>query len=91
MQWDELLDDMERRLTEVERGLRTGSLEVTALTVPDDMEALPTELRTRAAHALRMTLAAQAEVEATRERIADTLRRGRTTVRQPAAYLDTRI
>ncbi|HUY22926.1 MAG TPA: hypothetical protein VMV22_11390 [Acidimicrobiales bacterium] len=91
MGWSEVLDDIERRLTDVKRGLRTGEPATTPFTLPEDLGPLPVQLRLRAQRALRATEAMQADVEEARDRIADALRRGRATTREPAAYVDTRI
>ena len=92
MAWPELLDDIERRLAHVEQGLahrRTHRVALRAARGPGP--AARPELRERAVRALRATLAMEAEVETSRERIADALRRSRVPTRRPAAYLDTRI
>lgn len=91
MSWDELLEACEERLAAVEHGLATGTMDVPPFTAPEELGPLPAALRTRAAHALRMTLAAQLELEAQRDRVADALRAGRMPPRLPAAYLDTRL
>jgi hypothetical protein len=91
VRWPELLDDIERRLADVERGLTTGALAVSPFALPQDLGPVPEHLRARAAEALRQTLALETEVESTRERVADSLRRARVVTRMPAAYLDTRI
>ena len=91
MAWPELLDEMERRLADVERGLTTGAVTVSPFVLPEDLGPLPPDLRERAARALRATVAMEAEVESSRERVADALRRSRVPTRRPAAYLDTRI
>jgi hypothetical protein len=89
--WSEVLDDMERRVAEVRRGLRTGDVSATPFTLPADLGPLPVELQWRAACALRETESVQADVEIARDRIVDALRLGRLTPREPAAYVDTRV
>jgi len=89
MGWHEVLDDIESRLADVDRELKTGGPAVPAFVLPDDLGPLPEELRERVTHALRDTLAKQDLVEAARERVADALRQGRASTREPAAYLDT--
>ncbi len=91
MGWPEVLDDMERRLAEVDRELGTGGPAVSPFALPADLGPLPADLRVRATRALRQTRAKQAEVEAARNRIADALRQGRVVSREPAAFLDTWI
>ncbi len=90
MTWVELLDDIERRLANVEQGLGTGAFGVDPFTMPDDLGPLPGRLRDRAVQALRRTAEMEAEVAAVRDRTADALRRGRTAPRATAAYVDTR-
>ncbi len=91
MGWPEVLDDMERRLADVDTELGTGGPAVPPFVLPADLGPLPADLRQRATRALRQTQAKQAEVEAARDRIADALRQGRVVTREPAAYLDTWI
>jgi hypothetical protein len=87
--WHDVLDDMERRLDDVDRELRTGGPPVSPFELPAELGPLPVELQERARLALRQTRSKQAEVEAARDRIADALRQSRTVAREPAAYLDT--
>jgi hypothetical protein len=89
--WPELLDDIERRLAQVDRELATGGPAVAPFEMPDDLGPLPPELRQRAERMLRETLTKQAAVEQARDRIVDALRQGRVAPPQPAAYFDTRI
>jgi hypothetical protein len=89
--WRELLDDIERRLADVDRELTRGGPSVTAFVLPDDLGPLPADLRQRAKNALRDTQAKQAQVEEARNGIAQALRQGRIDSREPAAYLDTWI
>lgn len=91
MPWPELLDDIERRLADVKRGLTTGDVTVSPFVLPDDLGPVPPGLRAQVAQALRETLALEAEVESSRERVADALRQSRVPTRGPAAYIDTRI
>ena len=91
MGWPELLDDIERRLADVDRELSAGGPPVSAFELPDDLGPLPADLRPRATKALRHTLAKQAEAEKARDGIAEALRQGRMSPRGPAAYLDTWI
>ncbi|HTZ10246.1 MAG TPA: hypothetical protein VMB72_14310 [Acidimicrobiales bacterium] len=89
--WAVVLDDMERRLGDVERGLRTGVFATTAVDLPGGLGPIPDALRQRAQRLLQATVAAEQEVEKVRERIADALRRGRTTSAPFSAYVDTRL
>lgn len=91
MEWHELLDDIESRLADVERELRTGGPAVSPFVLPAGLGPLPAELRPRARRALRDTLAKLAEVEAARDLIADALRQGRIPSKASAAYIDTWI
>ena len=91
MGWRELLDDIERRLADVDRELRTGGPPVPPFELPPDLGPLPADLRQRAKNALRDTVAKQAQVEEARDGIAQALRQGRIDSREPAAYLDTWI
>ena len=89
MGWPEVLDDVERRLAEVDRQLRTGGPAVSAFDLPGDLGPLPPDLAPRAERALRLTRIKQAQVEAARDRVGDALRPGREPGREPAAYVDT--
>jgi hypothetical protein len=89
MGWPEVLDDMERRLDDVDRELSSGGPAVAPFALPDDLGPLPVDLRERARRALTETRARQTEVEAARDRVAAALRQSRTVPREPAAYLDT--
>jgi hypothetical protein len=89
--WHEVLDDIEARLTDVDRQLTAAGPAVSAFELPDGLGPLPADLRPRAERALRQTHRKQLDAEKARDRIADALRRGRTTTREPAAYLDTWI
>jgi hypothetical protein len=89
--WRELLDDVERRLADVDRELSTGGPPVSAFVLPDDLGPLPADLRQRAKKALRDTQIKQAQAEEARNGIAEALRQGRIDSREPAAYLDTWI
>jgi hypothetical protein len=89
--WPEVLDDMERRLADVDRELETGGPAVPPLALPADLGPLPADLRPRATRALQQTRAKQGQVEQARNRIADALRQARVVSREPAAYLDTWI
>jgi hypothetical protein len=80
---------MEGRLRDVERELTTGGPAVAPFELPTDLGPLPVDLRERAISALRDTQIRQAEAEAARDGIANALREGRTTSREPALYLDT--
>jgi hypothetical protein len=86
-----VLDDIEGRLVDVDHQLSTGGPAVSPFVLPDDLGPLPVELRHRAERALSRTQAKQTEVEGARQRIAEALRQGRTTVREPASYIDTWI
>jgi hypothetical protein len=89
--WHDVLDDMERRLDDVDRELTTGGPAVSPFELPADLGPLPADLRERARRALQETRAKQIEVEVARDRVADALRQGRTVPREPAAFLDTWI
>jgi hypothetical protein len=89
--WHEVLDDIETRLTDVDRQLTTAGPAVPPFELPDDLGPLPADLRHRAERALRETRRKQLDAEAARDKIADALHRGRTTTREPPAYLDTWI
>jgi hypothetical protein len=89
--WHEVLDDMEGRLDDVDRELKTGGPAVSPFELPEGLGPLPPELRHRATLALHRTHSKQLEAEQARDRIAEALRQGRTAARQPAAYLDTWI
>lgn len=89
MGWPEVLDEMERRLADVDRELRSGGPAVAPWALPDDLGPLPAELRPRARQTLALTRAKQAEAEEARARIGEALRQGRTVAREPAAYVDT--
>jgi hypothetical protein len=89
--WRELLEDIERRLADVDRELSTGGPAVSRFEMPDDLGPLPADLRQRAKNALRDTQAKQAQAEAARDGVAEALRKGRIDSREPAAYLDTWI
>jgi len=90
MTWAQALEDIERRLGDVEEGLRTGVFEVTPFALAGDLGPIPDELRERAQRALRATVAAELEVEQLRERIAEALRLGRARSAAFSAYVDTR-
>jgi hypothetical protein len=87
--WHEVLDEIEDRLADVDRELSTGGPAVSPFSLPPDLGPLPAHLRSRAMRALDQTRAKQAQAEATRDGIAEALRRGRAASREPAAYLDT--
>jgi hypothetical protein len=89
--WPEVLDDIEERLADVDRELRTGGPAVSPFALPSGLGPLPADLRERARRALGQTQARQAEAEQARDRLGDALRQGRTATREPAAYLDTWI
>jgi hypothetical protein len=87
--WPEVLDDMEDRLHDVDRELSTGGPPVRSFALPSGLGPLPAELRQRSTALLRETLRTQAAAEAARERVADAMRQGRATTREPAAYFDS--
>ena len=91
MTWEDVLDEIEGRLARVEEGLGDGRLEVPPFSVPDGLGTLPADLRPRARHALARGRQLEVELEALRERTAAALRRGRTTPRTPAVYVDRRL
>lgn len=91
MGWPEFLDDVEKRLVDVDRTLVTGGPAVTPFVMPDDLGPLPADLEERATRALRTTIAKQVEVEAARDRMADALRQRRLVPREPASYFDRRL
>ncbi len=64
MGWRELLEDIERRLADVDRELSTGGPAVSRFDMPDNLGPLPADLRQRAKNALRDTQAKQAQAEA---------------------------
>jgi len=87
--WPEVLDDMEDRLHDVERELSTGGPPVRAFVLPSGLGPLPADLRDRAVALLRGTLSKQADAEAARAKVAEAMRQGRVTRREPAAYFDS--
>ena len=91
MGWPEFLDDVEERLVDADRTLRTGEPVVSPFVMPGDLGPLPADLQQRATRALRSTVAKQIEVEAARDGVAEALRQGRVATREPASYVDTRL
>ena len=89
MQWAELLDDIERRLSAVEQGLATGTLAVSPFVMPPGLGPLPAHLEERARRALERTRAMEGDLEVASRRTAEALRLSRAPRRSPAAYVDT--